>query len=469
MVQIYYICTTEPTNSIMATITAFIRVATAKKKKAKVRFRLRDGRKVQLLYASDIEVKPEYWDAKHETIKAKVVMNPTEKAQVNKGVAQLKSIIADIYEAAADKEALTSAWLKTEIDKALHPEKYGIKKDAPTFFEYFERFIDERDVSEVRKRGFRVLYRDLQRYELYSQLNTRADFKLDLATFTADTLRSFEEFLTTEHTHFTRDEETGKVVCDRKYKPVMDALPETRTPAPRGQNTINTIFNELRTFFNWAVLEGLIKTNPFRKFTIKEAVYGTPYYITIEERNQLYRLDLSDNPKLAIQRDIFVFQCLIGCRVGDLYKMTRANVINGAIEYIPRKTKEGRPITVRVPLNDNAKEILERYSDYKGESLLPFISEQKYNIAIKKAFRAAGLTRPVTVLNPTTREPEIKPINEVASSHLARRCFVGNLYKQVKDPNLVGALSGHSEGSRAFARYREIDEQMKKDLVNLLG
>ena len=61
-----------------------------------------------------------------------------------------------------------------------------------------------------------------------------------------------------------------------------------------------------------------------------------------------------------------------------------------------------------------------------------------------------------------------KIIELLASSHLARRCFVGNLYKQVKDPNLVGALSGHKEGSRAFARYREIDEQMKQDLVNLL-
>ena len=46
--------------------------------------------------------------------------------------------------------------------------------------------------------------------------------------------------------------------------------------------------------------------------------------------------------------------------------------------------------------------------------------------------------------------------------------FIGNLYKQVKDPNLVGALSGHKEGSRAFARYREIDEDMKRDLVSML-
>ena len=66
------------------------------------------------------------------------------------------------------------------------------------------------------------------------------------------------------------------------------------------------------------------------------------------------------------------------------------------------------------------------------------------------------------------REAEQRPIWEVASSHLARRAFVGNLYKQVKDPNLVGALSGHKEGSRAFARYRDIDEDMKNELVKML-
>jgi hypothetical protein len=83
-------------------------------------------------------------------------------------------------------------------------------------------------------------------------------------------------------------------------------------------------------------------------------------------------------------------------------------------------------------------------------------------------FKLAGPTRMVTVINPTTREEEKKPLNEIASSHLARRSFVGNLYKQVKGPNLVGSLSGHKEGSKAFARYRDIDDDMKKELVNLL-
>ena len=74
----------------------------------------------------------------------------------------------------------------------------------------------------------------------------------------------------------------------------------------------------------------------------------------------------------------------------------------------------------------------------------------------------------VTVRNPKTGEEEKRPINEIASSHMARRTFIGNLYKKVKDPSLVGALSGHKEGSQAFARYREIDEDMKKELVSLL-
>lgn len=80
----------------------------------------------------------------------------------------------------------------------------------------------------------------------------------------------------------------------------------------------------------------------------------------------------------------------------------------------------------------------------------------------------AGIDRIVTILNPLTRKEEQHPIYEIASSHMARRTFIGNLYKKVKDPNLVGALSGHKEGSKAFARYRDIDEGMKKNLVSLL-
>jgi len=440
----------------MATVTAFIRVSTKKSEKANVRFRLRDGRKLQLFHKSKLEVNPAHWDASKQEIKAKVLFDTVKRAEFNQSVANIKRLILEIYSETKDQATLTSEILDVEIDKKINPDKYGLNQSKETFIETFARFIEEKKISDVRKRNFRVINRALQRYELYNQCNGMKDYKLSFENINVSTLRDIERFLSDEYK-----------LCE-KYPEIYKAIPETRTPKPRGQNTLNDIFTKLRTFFIWANDVGKTDNNPFKNFKVQECVYGTPFYITIKERNQLYHTDLSQRPQLAIQRDIFVFQCLIGCRVGDLYKMTKSNIINGAIEYIQRKTIDGRPFTVRVPLLSISNEILDRYKDFEGPGILPFISEQRYNDAIKNIFLLAGITRIVTIINPTTREEEKRPINEVASSHLARRCFVGNLYKQVKDPNLVGALSGHKEGSKAFARYREIDEDIKNELVKML-
>jgi integrase len=372
---------------------------------------------------------------------------------------KLKSAVLTAFNE-ADKSNIASDWLKSVIDKHNFPEKYAPVVEAVNapqpFFEAFEVFLQVQPLSTMRKRHFQVVIRALKRYEIYVQMNCNKPFSLTLDDLTPDTLRDFEKFLHNEH-----------LLIDT-YPALYEKVPESRIPQPRGQNTINDMLKKVRTFLYWAIDNEKTTNNPFRKYSIEECIYGTPYYISVEERNQLYNTDLSYRPALATQRDIFIFQCLIGCRVADLYKLTKQNIINGAIEYIARKTKDGRPVTVRVPLNAIAKEILAKYANFEGDTLLPYISEQKYNKAIKEAFTAAGLTRSVVTLDPLTRKGVIKPLNEIASSHLARRCFIGNLYKQVKDPNLVGALSGHKEGSKAFARYREIDEQMKNDLVKML-
>lgn len=240
------------------------------------------------------------------------------------------------------------------------------------------------------------------------------------------------------------------------------------------ENYVVCLFRKFRTFYRWA--NGLSKTfpikaitsnNPFSTFSCGSEQYGTPFYLTIDERNALQDADMGSD-RLERQRDIFVFQCLIGCRISDLYALTKASVIRDAIEYIPRKTKDGRPITVRVPLNERAKAIIEKYADFHGDRLLPLVNMVQYNEDIKEMLRVAGITRCVTILDPVTREEVKRPICDVASSHMARRTFVGNLYKQVKDPNLIGKLSGHVEGSKAFSRYRDIDEDMAKELVSLL-
>lgn len=441
----------------MATVNAFIRTSKKNPNKAFVRFRLRDGRDVQLFHVSDIEVDPKLWDAKEQQIKARVVCPIDIRRNLANAISARKDIILNLYGQYKTPQKPTSQWLEEAVDKYLHPRKYSVGTQSMSIHDAFEGFVDKHKVVKARKDGYRVLGRSLKRFELYKRLETTFDLSYD--NLTVKVLREIEEFLRNE------------VANCQKYPEIYAMIPESRVIKQRGDNTIIRLLKMLRAFVNWAVREGEMSNDPFKNFKIEEQTYGTPFYISIDERNKLYKTNLRRHPQLAVQRDIFVFQCLIGCRVGDLLKMKKSNVINKAIEYIPRKTKEGRPVTVRVPLNKIALEILDRYKDVdqkQGDKLLPFISEQKYNDSIKVMFRAAGLTRMVTVINPTTREEEKRPINEIASSHLARRCFVGNLYKQVKDPNLVGALSGHKDGSKAFARYREIDEDIKTELVKML-
>jgi hypothetical protein len=101
--------------------------------------------------------------------------------------------------------------------------------------------------------------------------------------------------------------------------------------------------------------------------------------------------------------------------------------------------------------------------------LFPFISAQKYNEAIKVIFKLVGITRKVEIRNSKTGEIELIPIDQKASSHLARRTFIGNAYFKVTDPNIIGKMSGHVEGSKAFKRYRNIEDETLKDVIDRIG
>ena len=322
----------------------------------------------------------------------------------------------------------------------------------------------EGERSNIWRRNFSVLIRALKRYEIFVRLSSGKEFTLDVDTIDKGMIEDIESFLRNEYALAEKYPEI--------YKKIPISTDKRRSPKPqqRGRNAIATLFRKFKAFFNWLNETGVTANNPFVGFegTTTEK-YGTPYYITLEERNQIADFDLSAHPQLSIQRDIFIFQCCIGCRVSDLFRLTASNVINGNIEYIPRKTKEERQDVVRVPLNSRAMALVNKYKnvDAKGR-LFPFITPQRYNDDIKEIFRLCGITRLVTVLDSVTGEEVQRPIDEVASSHMARKTFIGALYKKIKDPNLIGSMSGHVEGSRAFARYREIDDEVKREAVSLI-
>ena len=397
---------------------------------------------------------------------------------------KLKKHILDCFES-ADKTELSSEWLKDVVDMFNHPEKYT-RNSSKSFYELVELYINRRQLVETNARVFRVLSRVVARYEGFVRKTEKArkDYTFAIDTVTRDDIE--------ELTDYIRHEKELSEQYPNIFANLIESYPASVKKGhtaieARGENTIIKMRARLKSLFRFFVEEGLTDNRPFDGIKIGTAKVGTPIYITIDERNKISDYDLKKKwsemddqfkkdckmpiKTLIVCRDIFIFQCFIGCRVSDLIKLTPQHIENGILVYTPHKTKDGEDaIQARVPLHPKAVELIQKYKgqDIKGR-LFPFITPQKYNDAIKAIFTMAEITRNVEVRNPLTGENEIRPINEIASSHLARRTFVGNAYFKVSDPNLIGKMSGHVEGSTAFKRYRKIEDETLKNIIDLIG
>ena len=440
--------------------------------RSEIIIRLSIGRGIQPRLKSGLFIAPDRFnDGRKDPKKAGAIVMPRanqrevgELREIESKLTSLEQYLLDLC-TRTPKEQISKDFLTAAIDRHQHPERYQPEEAAPIdIYAALSLYLEKHPLAPARANHYKVLGRALKRFELY-HATIGAARAVTLDAITPECLEAFEKFLRAEPELYYKFPEIYNAVPSDTRK-----VRKSRRPAPKGNNTICCTFKRFRAFFNWCNEQGLTDNNPFAKFRgIGSEMYGTPYYISIAERDAIADYDLAGTPALEVQRDIFVFHCLIGCRVSDLLRLKPANIIRGAVEYIASKTKEERPEVIRVPLHPRAAALVKKYAGVDAAGRLsPFISAQRYNDAIKAIFTRCGITRAVTVLDPVSGVEEQRPLNEIASSHIARRTFVGNLYKQVKDPNLVGKLSGHKEGSRAFTRYRDIDDEMKRDLINLL-
>lgn len=446
--------------------------------------RLNITRENKLRVRSGVWVDPQVWNKKRKTINLPTTPG-REREYLLAKKNQLLDLSEQIDEAIAlygNRDNITRQWVEELIRRSRRKKRVqnDVVPPQKSLIEVLEEYMKNTKLSASRIDHLQVFVRMLMRFEMYQKAIGKKDCRLYLDTLTRDKVEAIEDFIGREHEIFekypriyekipARARKAPKTGGVKRYPSQYKSNKPKGMPSVRGLNYIADVMARFRTFIKWAIDKELTTNNPFKDYPIAEPVYGRPIYINIDERNRLYRTDMSDDWQLETQRDIFILQCYLGCRIGDYYEMTYDDIIDGAIEYIANKTNTKNPVTIRVPLAETAWEIIERYRDSSRKSIMPFLSEYRYNDYIKEAFRRAGLTRTVTIINQQTHKNEHKPLCDIASSHMARRTFIGNIYKQVKDQNLVAALSGHKEGSRAFARYRDIDDDLRKDMVKLLG
>lgn len=383
--------------------------------------------------------------------------------------------LANIRRAQAMRQEAIERAAKHEQEKAAAEAAMNAKR----LYDYIPIMCERKQLSAVRTKNYRVLMGQLQRYEYWCQLTKDKDFRLDTETMSAEIAEDFRVYLRDEAKLQEKHPKVfGKILgkhpiairnTQRKAPLPDNAKPRTRAIEERGTNTIIGQMQKFKSLCNWLYEVGYMSSKPFERVSIGKELYSQPIYITIEERKQIAALDLSNASRtMQIARDEFILQCLTGCRISDLEALTDANLKDGILVYQPHKTRAETGMTATVPVCAEAKAIIDKYKDdpERGNRLIPCIAQQNLNVAIKTIFRMAGVTRQVERINPRTGEKESVSIADIASSHMARRTFVGSAYAQTPDPALVALMSGHVEGSKAFSRYVRRDIPMLKSIID---
>ena len=432
----------------MTTVKAFIRTG-RKDKEVNVRFRLSDGRNVQLFHKSEFMVLPTLWDAKNEQYKAKSVVKLEQRTLFNASISERKKLILSLY--AGDK-SLNSDKLEELIDKYLHPEKYDIINKKESLCEMFQLYVngwlDTGVIGVGRKKHYDVVIRELNRFFIINGIDGEP-----VEVFNKDMILKFREFLRIEYT-----------LVDKFPGLYVDMNNRNRPSKERSQNTIAEKLLLLQAFMAELERNDIIPVSPFRKIgkekdAIMKQQYDEPIFLTKAEFNTI----LVQGCPNSLQRvkDIFIVQCCFGCRIGDFRRFTFDNIgIEDGIPYIhylPQKThRDGLIRTeIRTPIIRFAYDIIMKYKgDLLKNALLPFYPEGNgeigYNYQIKKLLEYCEVDRKVAIFNTSLGINEYKPIYEIASSKLARKTHVDLMNKVQVDKYAAGL---HAKNSTAVNRY----------------
>ncbi len=430
-------------------------------------FRVYEG-ETDIYYRSSMLANADYWRDSIPGYISTVKLPEPEIRQFNKRIADISSLISAQFNHGRDV-----AWLRELVEDYLQPtfHEEPLKRARRSRYESMDNlymtldegsfpakmleFIYGLPVCKGRKDSLVSTVKKLRRYEMWVRtFDGKEGFNLYPDTITTDDILDFRAYI--ENEYLLYKENPGFFEQFR--------LDSGKQPKRMSENYVMGIMKHIKGFMNYNLKNGLSTNAAHKNVHLHRDVYATPIYLTIEERDKVLNADLGKHHRLKLYRDMFMFQCFVGCRVGDLYRLTYDNIKDGWLEYYPHKGIGGEnrdvPILVRVPLCAQVKALLQKYEDSTRKSLFPLQSVGFYNYGIKMLLLLCGVDRLVTVRDPETKEFIQVPLYEAATTHTGRKTFIANLYKKVQDPNLIASMTGHVIGSRAFNRYREISGDM---------
>ena len=246
--------------------------------------------------------------------------------------------------------------------------------------------------------------------------------------------------------------------------------------APRQRCKDTTVVHDLKAlqaFFRELEDTDEIRHSPFRKISgerrrsIMHVMYDAPFFLKADELRRVITTEVSSDLQWA--KDIFVLNCAIGCRIGDLLSLTMDKISVSEdgipyVHYLPSKTSRMMTLNQEIvtPLIRPALEIIRR-TQLKLMDNKPHYGKQRYNKALRELLQICGINRAICVYDSIRGDNVYRPLYEVASSKLARKTHVDMLNKVQINYYAAGL---HREGSEAVFRYTRLELADRFALLN---
>lgn len=316
-----------------------------------------DGEIAQL--SAKLFVTPDLWDM----AAGKVSGKSTEAVQTNPLLDQIKSRIVQHYNRIMQEEDFATAEKVKNAFLGIGVMNRTLMKDYAEFNTSFKEMVDNgtRERSTLTK--YRVVYNHLS--DFLSIKKNRKDIAYKELT---------EQFIW-EFDSYLRD------IVGLSHNTVwMYTIPVLR-------------------FAREAWLNGLIKTNPFRKYEeASNAKESDRTFLTEEELTKLATVELR-LAQTRLVRDMYLFCCWTGLSHTDLRSLTYAEIqksdYDGRYWIITRRNKS--EVSSNIPLLDIPLQLIEKYKGLaKGNKVFPVPSDSSCNNQLRKIAIQCGIHKEFT-------------------------------------------------------------------------
>ena len=433
---------------------SLVRSTNVRSGEVSLRFRLKDGKDVDLAFETGRKVDVSDLTAfgPDGKVRSGVQMyNVQLKKDIDGYLFAMSSVYLELVQSGAEID--DESFQKAVEDRLGMNTIVG--SVGSTVVERFRMYLDEEfEQGRISQKLYRESYTLSRKLERYWVIREFGD--LGLSDFTSEMLVDFEKFCIDEYLYavnpkyahlYPRDYERSREWPKHKLK----------------ENTLKFVLRRFIAFWDDLVLFGEIEKSPYDDYVpwmtppnykSYAELMGEPLSLTREEFFQMVNTPVPE--RLAMVRNMVIMQCCLGCRVEALAKI-KLNKIriskNGVpyITYVPRNDKrtDGRTkYEVAVPLVRIAYDIMmrTRCDFYFGSQAA------SYNRKIKEYLEFCGIVREVSVYNERSGETEEVRLCDVMSSSFLRYTYLDILGKTVVRPDIAHVWS---TPDRAFVRMEE--------------